>query len=152
MKKSSGFLIYKKEKGKLKVFLVHPGGPYWKNKDEGAWSIPKGKQKKDESILEAAVREVEEELGSKPKGKITFVLGKVKQNKNKTVYCWAFKGDVKLPISSNTTELEYPHKSGKYIEIPEVDDGKWFSIKKARKKINPKQEIFIDRLLRKLND
>ncbi len=129
----------------LEVLLAHPGGPYWKTKDDGAWTIPKGLLDGQEPLM-AAQREFEEETGFKPKG--PFIdLGNIIQKSGKTVHAWAFEGDADpSQMHSNEIEIEWPTNSGKKIKIPEVDRCAWFSPQDAKKKINPAQRPLIDRL------
>ena len=129
------------------MFLVHPGGPYWKGKDEGAWSIPKGEFTEGEEALAAAIREFEEETGQKLRGDF-IALRPIKQKAGKLVYGWAVEGDVDAAnIVSNTFRQEWPYKSGKWQTFPEVDKASWFGLDEARKKINPAQAAFIDELI-----
>ena len=146
MKKSAGILLFKKVKGNLVVFLVHPGGPFWKNKDEGAWSIPKGEFANEEDPLLAAQREFEEETGQRITG--DFVeLKPVKLKSGKMVYAWAVKGDVDADhIVSNTFKVEWPYKSGRWQTYPEVDKAAWLTLDEARKKINMAQTALLDEL------
>lgn len=134
-KKSAGLLLYRKVAGSLEVFLVHPGGPFWAKKDDGAWSIPKGEFTEGEDDLEAAKREFEEETGMAPKG--TFeALEPIKQVGGKVIYAWSVQGDIDAAgIRSNTFSLEWPRGSKKVQEFPEVDRGSWFDLGAARKKI-----------------
>ena len=152
-KTSAGLLMYKFNDNKLKVFLVHPGGPFWKNKDNGSWSIPKGEIDDDnlskENIFENAKRELKEETGIEaPKEDDKYVyLDTVRQKSGKIVHAWAFQGDwIGLLMCHSYVEIEYPYKSGKIIKIPEVDKADFFSIEKAKEKINPAQREFINRL------
>jgi len=127
---------------------VHPGGPYHRHKDAGAWTIPKGLINEGEDMLAGAWREFEEELGSKPVSSAAIPLTPVKQKGGKTVYAWAARGNFDTgSFVSNTFRMEYPYRSGKWIEVPEVDRAEWFSIPEARLKINPAQEAFLDELL-----
>ncbi|HVZ96353.1 MAG TPA: NUDIX domain-containing protein [Chitinophagaceae bacterium] len=149
-KHSAGLLAFKKNSGKTEVFLVHPGGPFWKNKDEGAWSIPKGEIEENEDILKAAIREFEEETGSPVSGEF-ILLRPVKQKSGKIIHAWAAEHDMDATkIVSNTFEMEWPPKSGKRQSFPEIDKGGWFSIAEARKKINGAQVEFLDELERKI--
>lgn len=143
--------MYRLKKGKeLEVFLVHPGGPFWKNKDNGAWSIPKGEINEAEDFLEAAKREFEEETGIKPKGEFIELVN-VKQKSGKVIHAWAFEGDwFGFLMKQNMIEIEFPYKSGKKIKIPEIDKAGFFSLEKARKKINSSQLEFLERLKEKL--
>jgi len=134
--------------GGLEVLIVHPGGPYWAKKDDGAWSIPKGEYADDEDPRDAAIREFEEELGSAPTGAL-FELGQVKQASGKLVTAWAFEGDWDpANLRSNTFTMEWPPKSGVMTEFPEVDRAAWFDIDTARVKINSGQISFLDALLK----
>jgi len=145
-KRSAGLLMYRRIAGKLEVFLVHPGGPIWAAREEGAWTIPKGEYTPDEDPLAAARREFEEETGLRAKGEF-FELGTVKQKSGKLVAAWAFEGDCDPDkLTSNTCEIEWPPRSGRRMEIPEVDRGRWFSIQEARKYIREEQGLLLDRL------
>lgn len=147
MKKSAGILLYRVKNGIPEVMLVHPGGPFWKNKDAGAWSIPKGEFSAEEDPLEAALRELREETGIPVKKGKCIPLGPVKQKSGKLVLAWAMKGDLDATvIKSNTFELEWPPKSGKKQMVPEVDKAEWFTLPEARKKINPAQAALLDEL------
>ena len=151
-KTSAGILIYKHNDGKLKLFIVHPGGPFWKDKDEGAWSIPKGEvEQGEENLLGVAKRELKEETGISIEG--NFIdLGEVKQKSGKIVKAWAIEGDWSgLLMCQSFVEIEWPYKSGKKIKIPEVDKAGFFSVEDAKRKINPAQREFIERLQEKLN-
>lgn len=146
MKTSAGILLYRFNKKSLEVFLVHPGGPFWKNKDEGAWSIPKGEYAEGEDPLEAATREFKEETGLAVTGKF-IELNTVKLKSGKYVRAWALEKDIDpATIKSNTFLLEFPPKSGKKIEVPEVDKAGWFSITEARLKINAGQVPLLQEL------
>ena len=146
MKKSAGILMYKLVNAKPQLLLVHPGGPFWKNKDEGAWSLPKGEFADDEDPLEAARREFEEETGFACNGDF-IELSPVKLKSGKTVYAWALENDIDIKkIKSNDFEIEWPPKSGKMQRFPEIDKAEWFSPVIARKKINSAQSAFIDEL------
>jgi len=126
---------------------VHPGGPMWAKRDAGAWSIPKGEYDPTEDPLAAAKREFEEELGTPaPDGPVKD-LGEVKQKSGKIVSAWAVAGDLDVTqITSNTVEVQWPPRSGKMLEIPEVDRAEWFGIQQAREKINAAQAELLDRL------
>jgi predicted NUDIX family NTP pyrophosphohydrolase len=146
--RSAGLLLYRvSEDGVVEVLLAHPGGPFWARKDAGAWSIPKGEYGPDEDPLAAARREFEEELGTvAPDGPVTD-LGEVKQKSGKIVSAWAVAGDLDVSgITSNTVEVQWPPRSGKLLEIPEVDRAQWFGLQAAREKINPAQTELLDRL------
>lgn len=145
-KQSAGILLYRKISSELQIFLVHPGGPFFKNKDEGAWSIPKGEYENDEDPLDAAKREFEEETGKTITGDF-IALSPIKQKGGKTVQAWAVEGDINPEtIQSNTFEIEWPPRSGKKQTFPEVDRGGWFDIATAKTKINPAQAILLDEL------
>ena len=149
-KESAGILIYRYCASTLEVFLVHPGGPFWKNKDLGAWSIPKGEFDKGEDPLDAAKRELQEETGVTVNGSF-IALGPVRQPGGKLVYAWALEGNCKAEsIKSNLFTMEWPPRSGKRTEFPEVDRAAWFSIKLAREKILKGQLMLLDELERKL--
>ena len=146
MLKSAGILMYRNSPAGHQYFLVHPGGPFWKNKDIGAWSIPKGEFVDGEDPLKAARREFEEETGIAVHGKF-IELKAVKQKSGKMVYTWAVEGDIDhLIIRSNTFPLEWPPKSGKFIEVPEVDKGGWFSYEEAKEKLIPGQVPILEEL------
>ena len=145
-KRSAGLLMYRGMGDELEVFLVHPGGPLWAKKDKGAWTIPKGEYEEDENPLAAARREFEEETGFHAAGEFVD-LGWVKQKSGKIVTGWAFEGNCDPDmLISNTCEIEWPPRSGRRLEIPEVDRGSWFSLDEARKYIRAEQEKLLDRL------
>ncbi|WP_343746958.1 NUDIX domain-containing protein [Chitinophaga sp.] len=148
MKQSAGILLYRKHKGITNYFLVHPGGPFFAQKDAGWWSIPKGEITPGEAPLQAAIREFEEETGYRPGG--TFIpLQPITQKGGKQVLCWATEGDLDhQAIVSNLFEIEWPPHSGKKKQFPEIDKAGWFDAGTAKKKINPQQAAFIDELLR----
>ncbi len=149
-KRSAGLLMYRTANAGLEVFLVHPGGPFWAKKDTGAWSIPKGEFAEDEEPLEAAKREFQEETGFASRRDF-LELGEVKQAGGKTVTAWAFEGDCDpQKLASDRCRMEWPPRSGRLIDFPEVDRGGWFSIATARERILKSQEPFLDVLLRKL--
>jgi len=143
---SAGILLYRLRAGTLEVFLVHPGGPYWTRKDAGAWSIPKGEVEEGADPLGTARREFEEETGSAIHG--DFVpLTPLKQPSAKLVYAWAASGDIDASsVKSNTFSMEWPPRSGKRQEFPEVDRGEWFSVAAAKEKITAGQRGFLDQL------
>ena len=146
-KVSAGILLFKHEASQLRVFLVHPGGPLWKSKGDGAWSIPKGEYGAGEDPLAAAKREYEEELGAAPPEGDYLALGDVRQAGGKTVSAWAVEGDFDpAALKSNTVEIEWPPKSRKRVSFPEVDRGEWFSLAEARAKILAGQLPFLHRL------
>ena len=131
----------------MEVLLVHPGGPFWARRDAGAWSIPKGEYSDDEDPLDAARREFAEELGSRAPDGDPADLGEIRQKSGKVVHGWALAGDLDAAaIQSNTFTLEWPPRSGRMREFPEVDRAEWFELERAREKINPAQAAFLDRL------
>lgn len=143
---SAGLLMYRITTGKPEVLLVHPGGPIWRNKDNGAWSIPKGEITKGEDLLDAAKREFEEETGHKPSGKF-IPLNPVTQKSGKIVHAWAVESNLDpASIKSNTFTMEWPPKSGKRAVFPEVDRAKFFDLETAKQKINPAQVAFVNEL------
>lgn len=149
-KQSAGLLVYRKQDRGLEVFLVHPGGPFWKNKDAGAWSIPKGEFSTGEDPLEVATREFHEETGMTIGGEF-MPLEPVKQRSGKTVYAWAVEADVDASqVMSNTFTIEWPPKSGETQEFPEVDRAEWFDIATTLEKINDGQRGLIEQLRKKI--
>jgi predicted NUDIX family NTP pyrophosphohydrolase len=151
-KTSAGILLYRIRNGALEFLLVHPGGPFWKNKDAGAWTIPKGEIADNEDALAAAKREFEEELGFKPGGPF-IELTPIKQKAGKTVHAWAFEGDCDpSQIKSNTFSMEWPPKSGKQAEFPEVDRAEFFNLEAAKSKINPAQIPLLEELQRRIGN
>lgn len=145
--KSAGILLHRRHGGRVEVLLVHPGGPYWARRDAGAWSIPKGEYEGDEEPLIAARREFEEELGTAPPDGPAEDLGEVRQKAGKLVRAWALEGDLDpAEIVSNTFPVQWPPRSGKWIQVPEVDRAEWFSLDEARVRINPAQVELLDRL------
>ena len=150
MRTSAGIVLYRRINKKIEIFLVHPGGPFWKGKDMGAWSIPKGEFTEDEDPLTVAKREFNEETGQTVDGNFEQ-LTPVKQKGGKIVHAWAVEGDADSDnIVSNTFQQEWPYKSGKWITIPEVDKAAWFSAEEAKEKINPAQTAFIEELLERI--
>src|ERR1035437_4189731 len=147
-KKSGGIILYRFRNSKFEVLLVHPGGPFWVKKDLGAWSIPKGEFEEDEDPLAAAKREFKEELGVAVSGEFA-AMTPVKQKNNKLVYAYAINRDLDVSsIKSNTFEIEWPPKSGKHQEFPEVDKAEWFEFQTAKQKINEAQGEILEELLR----
>lgn len=146
-KRSAGLLMYRRTPRALEILLVHPGGPFWAKKDDGAWSIPKGEYDEGEDALAAAKREFGEEVGVVPAG--DFIdLGEVVQPGRKRVRAFALEGDFDVGrLQSNTFELEWPPKSGRKRSFPEVDRAAWFAPDLARQKILAGQQPFIERLL-----
>ena len=149
-RKSAGLLLFRRAGDQLEVLLVHPGGPFWAARDLGAWSIPKGECEDGEDPRETARREFAEELGShppQPPDGETIALGEVRQKAGKTVLAWAIAGDLDPEqITSNTFTMEWPPRSGRSQEFPEVDRAGWFGLAEARERINPAQVALLDRL------
>ena len=147
-KLSAGLLVYRRTGGELEVLLVHPGGPFWAKKDDGAWSVPKGEYEPDEDPLEVALREFEEETGSAPPDPTDAPsLGELRQPSGKVVRAWAVEGDLDVSeIRSNTFEMEWPPRTGRTQEFPEVDRAGWFGLEEARRKLLRGQIGFLDRL------
>ncbi|WP_263367185.1 NUDIX domain-containing protein [Edaphobacter bradus] len=150
-KLSAGLLMYRWRDREMEVFLVHPGGPFWAKKDLGAWSIPKGEYAEGDEPFEAAKREFEEETGFVAQGDF-LELGAVKQAGGKVVSAWAFEGQCDPgELKSNVFEMEWPPRSGRLVEFPEVDRGEWFSIAEARERILKGQLPLVDSLVRSVN-
>lgn len=173
-KRSAGLLAYRRRNGRLEVLLVHPGGPYWRNKDAGAWSIPKGEHGPDEDAFAAACREFREETGwplpvtaapanptdlpgavaptaTREPGDAFIPVGEVTLSSGKVVRAWAFEGDFDpATLRSNTFTFEWPRGSSRMHEYPEVDRADWFSLDEARLKMNPAQTAFLERLAAQL--
>ena len=145
-KKSAGLLLYRKKAEGLEVLLVHPGGPLWAKKDDGAWSIPKGEFAPEEDPLAAAKREFEEETGVQPAGEF-IGLRPLRQPGGKLVFAWAVRSDLDpSKLKSNTFSMEWPPRSGRQREFPEVDRAAWFGIEAARRKILRGQAPLLDQL------
>ena len=145
--RSAGILLHRTRDGALEVLLVHPGGPLWARRDLGAWSIPKGEYDPGEDPEAAARREFEEELGMAAPAGEAKDLGEVRQKSGKLVRAWSLEGDLDAAtITSNTLELEWPPRSGRMIEIPEVDRAEWFPLPLAREKINAAHVELLERL------
>ena len=152
-KQSAGILMYRRKGNAMEFLLVHPGGPFWANKDQGAWSVPKGEYETGEDPLAAAKREFGEELGSAPPARPYLDLGSIKQQSRKVITTYAVEGDFDpATLASNRFELEWPPKSGRKQTFPEVDRAEWFALPNARAKIQPGQVCFIDRLVEILGD
>lgn len=136
--------MYRRRAGQVEIFLVHPGGPFWAAKDLGAWSVPKGEYGEDEQPLEAAKREFQEETGFAAEG--SFIeLGTIRQASGKLVCAWAVEGDCDPEkLVSNSCSIEWPPRSGRLMEVPEVDRGAWFSLAEARERILKSQTPFVD--------
>jgi len=151
-KLSAGLLMFRRSRG-LELFLVHPGGPFFRNKDDGAWSIPKGEVEDGAEPLAIALREFSEETGAAaPEGELV-ALGEVRQKGGKRVLAWAIEGDVETSaVKSNTFELEWPPRSGRKETFPEIDRAEFFPPELARRKLNPAQAELVDRLEKKLAD
>lgn len=151
-KRSAGLLMFTLKNNELKVLLVHPGGPFFKNKDNGCWGIPKGLVESNENILDAAIREFEEETGIKTSGDY-ISLGEIRQNSGKIVHAWALEveDDSLSDIKSNSFEMEWPPGSGRKQKFPEVDKCEFFNLEEAEKKINPSQIPLINNLKTHLN-
>lgn len=149
---SAGLLMFRKHDGRLQVLLVHPGGPFWAKKDYGAWSVPKGEVSAGEDALSTAKREFEEETGIAPSGEF-LPLGAIKQKGGKIVEAWAFEGNCDpRAIKSNTFVLEWPPRSGKTREFPEIDRAGFFDIEEAERRINAAQAAFLSKLANALAD
>ena len=145
--------MFRRAEHGLEFLLVHPGGPYFRNKDDGAWTIPKGEVAEGEDLLTRARTEFEEELGIPAPAAANWIeLGSVKQKGGKTVHAWAFEGNLPdaFAIVSNTFEVEWPPRSGRLQQFPEIDRAEFFPIEKAREKINEAQVAFLDRLVESL--
>ena len=139
-------MMYRRTTGDLEGVLVHPGGPFWIGKDKGVWTIPKGEYEQDETPLVAARREFEEETGFQASGEFRD-LGAVRQKGGKIVTAWAFEGDCDpARLISNTCEIKWPPHSGRRLDIPEVDRGRWFSVEQARQYIREEQRQLLDSL------
>jgi predicted NUDIX family NTP pyrophosphohydrolase len=137
---------------RLEVFLAHPGGPFWKNRDAGAWTIPKGLIEAGEEPLAAACREFLEETGLQPRGPY-LPLGSIRQKAGKVIHAWAWEGDADANgIKSNQVRLEHPRGSGRWVSMPEIDRCGWFTPAEAKEKLNPAQAAWIDRLTAELRD
>ena len=150
-KQAAGILLFRRTSAGLQVLLAHPGGPLWARKDYGAWTIPKGQFTEGEAPLDAARREFEEEMGSAPNGNFQ-PLGTLKQPSGKVIHAWAAESDFDTAsVKSNLFSMQWPPKSGKMAECPEVDRAAWFSIEEARHKILKGQAPFLDRLLALFN-
>jgi predicted NUDIX family NTP pyrophosphohydrolase len=143
---SAGLLLFRRPRGELEVFLAHPGGPFWEDRDLGAWTVPKGLVERGEDPLATAVREFEEETGICPEGPFVS-LGSVRQKAGKLVHAWAWEGEADARrVRSNTMRVEVPRGSGRWLTFPEVDRCEWFDAETAREKINAAQAELIDRL------
>jgi predicted NUDIX family NTP pyrophosphohydrolase len=150
-KVSAGILLFRKVKSDLEVFIVHPGGPFWKNKDEGAWSIPKGEIDDGGNPLQTAIREFEEETGTRVSGNF-IELHPVRLKSGKLIHAWALEGEMDASkITSNYIDIEWPPRSGKKLSIPEVDRAQWFTLEQASHKLNTGQVPLLKDLQQKLD-
>ncbi|MEI9940881.1 MAG: NUDIX domain-containing protein [Pseudomonadota bacterium] len=146
-KRSAGILLYRRRGAQVEVLLVHPGGPFWSKKDDGAWFIPKGELEEGEEPLYAARREFREELGCEPPNGEPLVLGTVKNKSGKLIYAWALEGDFELAgFRSNTFVLEWPPRSGQMREFPEVDRAAFFAPADAERKLHQAELPLLERL------
>jgi predicted NUDIX family NTP pyrophosphohydrolase len=154
-KQSAGILLHRSREGRTEVFLVHPGGPFYANRDAGAWSLPKGEFDPGEDARAVALREFEEETGqplSDAAARSMVPLAGVRQSGGKTVHAWAAQGECDAAnIRSNTFSLEWPPRSGRRAEFPEVDRAGWFTLDEAKRKILPSQRPFLDELEARLD-
>jgi predicted NUDIX family NTP pyrophosphohydrolase len=150
---SAGILLFRRSDGEVEFLLVHPGGPFWARKDIGAWSIPKGQIEDEEEPRACAIRELEEELGAAPglDPEQLIELGSIKQKAGKVVEAWAAEADFDpAALARNTFAIEWPPRSGRQQDFPEVDRAEWFDLEGAREKILPAQAELLDRLLERL--
>jgi predicted NUDIX family NTP pyrophosphohydrolase len=149
--RSAGILLYRRAASGPEVLLVHPGGPFWARRDEGAWSIPKGEHDDGEDAVDAARREFAEETGSALALDALVPLGEVRQRSGKRVAAWAAEGDLDpAEVRSNTFEMEWPPRSGRTQAFPEVDRAEWFPLEEAQRRMLPAQAPFVDRLREQL--
>lgn len=147
MKQSAGLVIYRKRGDDIEVLLVHPGGPFWAKKDKGAWSIPKGEIETGDTTFARACVEFEEEVGQPPPNSEPIELGEIRQKSGKIVRAWAMEGDLDASkAKSNTFPMEWPPRSGKIQEFPEVDRAEWFDLSTAATKLLAGQAQFLQRL------
>ncbi len=150
---SAGILLFRIAGSEPEVLLVHPGGPFWAKRDEGAWSIPKGECEEGEELRQCALRELAEELGNAPAmAAVELIeLGSVRQKSGKVVHAWAAEGEFEpTALRSNTFTVEWPPRSGAMREFPEVDRAEWFGLDEARRKVLDAQAVLLDRLLERL--
>lgn len=145
-KVSAGMVLFRRTQGRLEIFLAHPGGPFWRRRDEAAWTIPKGMVEDGEGMLDAAMREFREETGIEPREPF-IPLGSIRQKAGKVVHAWAWEGDADpASVTSNLMRVEWPRGSGRWQSYPEVDRCEWFDPAEARSKIIAAQAELIDRL------
>jgi predicted NUDIX family NTP pyrophosphohydrolase len=150
-KRSAGLLLYRRTPEGIEVLLAHPGGPLWRTRDEGAWTIPKGEIEAGEQPQDVARREFREETGHEAPAGQAADLGEIRQKSGKLVVGWGYEGDLDPATAvSNTFPLEWPSGSGDYIDVPEIDRVEWFGPVEARRRLNPAQAPFVDRLLEAL--
>jgi predicted NUDIX family NTP pyrophosphohydrolase len=150
-KHSAGILLFRRGSGEVEFLLIHPGGPFWRRKDAGAWSIPKGQIEDEEEARACAIRELEEELGQAPEldPQQLIGLGSIRQRAGKLVDAWAAEAEFDpATLDSNTFSMEWPPRSGNEEEFPEVDRAGWFDLEQAREKILPAQAELLDRLVK----
>ena len=146
-RRSAGIVLYRSGAAGVEVLLVHPGGPFWARKDAGAWSIPKGEYEEGDDPRACALREFEEETGTRLDSTDVVELGSIRQRGGKQVSAWAVAGDLDAAtVRSNTFVMEWPPRSGREAEFPEIDRAEWFGLDAAREKLNPAQAAFVDRL------
>jgi predicted NUDIX family NTP pyrophosphohydrolase len=148
VKRSAGLLLHRERDGVLEVLLGHPGGPYFAKKDDGVWTVPKGEHEPDEEPLAAAFREFTEEIGTAPPDGEPVALGEARQSSGKVVSVWALRGDLDVTsIACNLFELEWPPRSGRIQQFPELDRAAWFDLPTAMRKVFPSQQPYLERLL-----
>ena len=149
---SAGVLLFRLQGESWAVLIAHPGGPFWRNRNTGAWSIPKGLVEAGEDLFQAALREFAEETGVTLEGGGAIELGSTELRSGKTVVAWAIQGDLDPDVlDSNLVRLEYPRGSGRYIEFPEIDEVRWCPLETAAELLNPAQVVFLDRLKESLD-
>ena len=152
-KRSAGLLLHRRGEDGPQVLLVHPGGPFFARKDLGVWSIPKGEYEEGDDPLTAALREFEEETGTAVAGEDAVDLGSIVQRAGKVVSAWALEGDLDATaIRSNTFTMQWPPRSGRTAEFPEVDRAEWFGVEEAKRRLVPAQAELVDRLVQALSD
>lgn len=150
-KQSAGILLYRKTNAGVEVLLAHPGGPFWKKKDDGAWTVPKGEYLENEDSFVAACREFSEETGQPVPDGDKLDLGCIKRKDGKTICVWALEGDFDVAtLVSNTFEMEWPPKTGRMESFPEIDRAAWFSLGACEAKLNKGQFVFVERLAEQL--